>query len=143
MLSVTDALSRLEHCGGRAELLADGKARLHVPALPGAREAAAVLRADPIGVKSVLHKRSLLKGSAIELRHDGMGRLWIVADEADAAIVIRRGAERGQVWTSAEIEIVARIEDQATRDEIARFKARFNGTVNEVVTKRTKVKESA
>jgi hypothetical protein len=57
---------------------------------------------------------STLKGQAVELWCDHAGgRIFIVADEADAQEVIRHfGARRGRVWTRDEIELVASIEDQ-------------------------------
>jgi hypothetical protein len=70
-----------------------------------------------------------LKGQAVELRYDrACGRVFIVADEEDAQETMRRfGARRGEVWTPGEIELVARFEDPAIRDEVAGFKRRMGG----------------
>jgi hypothetical protein len=70
-----------------------------------------------------------LKGQAVELWCDQAGgRVFIVADEQDAQEVLRRlGARRGQVWTPGEIELVASIEDQAVREEVAGLKRTLNG----------------
>lgn len=130
MGNVLEALTVLERSGGRAELLPGGKARLYVPPSSEAKQAAEVLRSDPAAVKEALKGR--LKGTSVELWHDRMGRLWIVADEADAEAMTRRGVRRGEVWTAAEIEMVARIEDQPTRDEIAAFKRCLSGAVSGV-----------
>lgn len=75
-----------------------------------------------------------LKGHAVELwRREE--RFFIVADEKDAALAVSRlGASVGEVWTGTEIEIVARIEDQAFRDEVQRFKREFNGRVRQART---------
>jgi hypothetical protein len=59
-----------------------------------------------------------LKGHAIELWCDHAGgRVFIVADEADAQEASRRfGTRRGEVWIPAEIELVARFKHQDIRD---------------------------
>jgi len=68
-----------------------------------------------------------LKGQAVELWRDGR-RFFLVADEEDAQEAIRRfGAHRGEVWTGAELELVASIPDQATRDEMESFKREIDG----------------
>ena len=68
-----------------------------------------------------------LKGQAVELWRDGR-RFFLVADDADALEAMRRfGAHRGEVWTSGELELVASIPDQATRDEIEAFKRQMDG----------------
>lgn len=73
----------------------------------------------------------VLNGRAVELWCDHAGGLvFIVADEEDAREVVRRfGARRGEVWTPSEIELVARIEDQAIREELAGFKRTLNGSI--------------
>jgi hypothetical protein len=70
-----------------------------------------------------------LKGHAIEVWCDHAGgRVFIVADEADALeAMMRFGAHRGEIWIPAEIELVGRIEDQAIRDEVADFKRQIDG----------------
>ena len=75
--------------------------------------------------------RPSLKGQAVELWSDlAGGRLYIVADEEDAQEAIKRfGAGRGEVWTPGEIELVAHIQDQAVRQEVAAFKRSLDGCV--------------
>jgi hypothetical protein len=71
-----------------------------------------------------------LKGQAVELWREGH-RYFVVADEADAQETMRRlGARRGEVWTGAEIELVASIPDQASRDEIEAFKRQLDGCIS-------------
>lgn len=73
-----------------------------------------------------------LKDHAVELWRNGE-RYFIVADDEDAGLAISRWkASVGEVWTAQEIEIVARIEDQALRDEIQRFKRELNGRVTQI-----------
>jgi hypothetical protein len=92
---------------------------------------AVVPEATPSGSRSEAVELPL-KGHAIELWCDHAGgRVFIVADEADAREVIRRfGARRGEVWIPAEIELVGRIEDQAIRDEVADFKRQIDGRLS-------------
>ena len=72
-----------------------------------------------------------LKGQAVELWRDGE-RFFLVTDDEDARIAADRlGARRGEVWTGAEVEQVARLEDQAARDLVQRFKRDFEGHVAE------------
>jgi hypothetical protein len=71
-----------------------------------------------------------LKGSAVELWRDSR-RFFLVADDEDAREAMRRfGAHRGEVWTSGELELVAAIPDQATRDEIEHFKRELGGCLS-------------
>ena len=71
----------------------------------------------------------ILKGHAVELWCDHAGgRIFVVADDEDAQEAIRRfGTQRGEVWTPGEIELVAYLQDQAIRDEVARFKRQMDG----------------
>jgi len=71
----------------------------------------------------------VLKGSAIELWSDAVGRLFIVADEDDAR---RLGELRGTVYTGAELRRVVQIGDPAVVLEIHEWKRRFDGRVREV-----------
>lgn len=72
-----------------------------------------------------------LKGRAVELWRDGR-RLFVVADEHDAQLVMRRlSASPGEVWTGGELELVAKITDQAIRDEVAAWKRATDGRVRE------------
>ena len=71
-----------------------------------------------------------LKGQAVELWRDGK-RFFLVSDEQDALEAMRRfGAHRGEVWTSGELELVASIPDQATRDEVESFKHQMDGCLS-------------
>jgi hypothetical protein len=52
----------------------------------------------------------------------------MVADEADAQRLIELARlPRGEIWTVAELELMAAVQDQAARDEIAQWKQMFNG----------------
>jgi len=86
-----------------------------------------------------------LKGLAVELWADrGGGRCWLVADQADAEIVAKRyGVPAGEIWTSTEIEIVAKIIDPAVVQEVARWKRRLDGTVSGYAPSRQKIRSSA
>lgn len=73
-----------------------------------------------------------LKGQAAELWRAGE-RFFVVADEEDAMLATDRlKAKRGEEWTGAELEQVARLEDQAARDLVERFKREFNGRVTQI-----------
>jgi len=71
-----------------------------------------------------------LKGRAVELWRAG-DRLFVVSDEADARIAMERfAASRGEIWTRAEVEVVATIREQSARDEVAAFKRQLNGSLS-------------
>jgi hypothetical protein len=73
-----------------------------------------------------------LSGQAVELWRAG-DRYFLVADETDARLVVeRKWGSRGEVWTAGEVEVVARIADQAMRDEIAQWKRTCDGKVRPV-----------
>lgn len=79
-----------------------------------------------------LNHASDLKGQTVELWRAGE-RFFVVADDEDARLAMERlGARRGEVWTGAEMEQVARLEDQAARDLIERFKRELDGRVTQV-----------
>ena len=66
----------------------------------------------------------------MELWRDGR-RFFLVADEQDAKEAMQRfGAHRGEVWTGAELELVASIPDQAMRDELESFKRQLGGCLS-------------
>jgi hypothetical protein len=70
-----------------------------------------------------------LEGHAVEFERDGT-RHFLVADEADAQRLIELCAiPRGEIWTVAEVDLMAAIPDQAARDEIAQWKRGFNGVL--------------
>ena len=77
-------------------------------------------------------ERSTQFGRAIEVWADAAGgRVWIVTDEEDArAVVARRLGHRGETWTAAEIELVARITDPAIQTEVARWKRTLAGAIS-------------
>lgn len=66
-----------------------------------------------------------LKGRAIELWSDAAGgRLFIVADEADAA---RLNQRRGEVLTADELRMVIQITDPEAAAEVLHWKRTFDG----------------
>jgi hypothetical protein len=70
-----------------------------------------------------------LRGKAIELWSDAAGgRLFIVADERDAALLNER---RGEVLTADELRLVVRITDPASAAEVLHWKRMFDGSLSE------------
>ena len=70
----------------------------------------------------------VLKGWAVELYLADGDRLFIVADEADAA---KLGKPRGTVYTAAEMCRVVQIIDPSIVAEIHRWKRKFNAIVRD------------
>ena len=70
----------------------------------------------------------VLKGRAVELYIADGDRLFIVADESDAAEL---GEPRGIIYTAAEVRRVFQIADPSVVAEIRRWKREFNATVRE------------
>jgi hypothetical protein len=68
----------------------------------------------------------VLKGRAVELYLAEGDRLFIVADERDAAHL---GEPRGIVYTAAEVRRVIQIADPSVVAEIHRWKRQFNATL--------------
>lgn len=68
----------------------------------------------------------VLKGLAVELYLADGDRLFIVADEADAAKV---GEPRGIVYTAAEARGIVQIDDPSLVTEVHRWKREFNATL--------------
>jgi hypothetical protein len=99
------------------------------PVEPDCQSVTSADRAEPDAGPPPEELALSLKSHAIELWCDHAGgRVFIVADEADAQEAMRRfDARRGEVWLPGEIELVGRIEDQAIRDEVADFKRQMNG----------------
>jgi hypothetical protein len=74
---------------------------------------------------------STLKGQAVELWRDGK-RFFVVTDDVDAQEATRRfGARCGEIWTSGELELVARFDDQATRDAVEALKRELDGSLSQ------------
>jgi hypothetical protein len=70
-----------------------------------------------------------LAGHAVEFERNGE-RCFLVTDEADAKRLIElEGIPRGEIWTAAEVDLIATAPDQEARDEIAQWKRMFNGTL--------------
>lgn len=70
-----------------------------------------------------------LQGHAVEFECGGE-RYYLVADDGDAKRLIEReGVSRGEIWTTAELDLIAAVRDQTARDEIAQWKRMFNGTL--------------
>jgi len=74
-------------------------------------------------------KAGCIKGGAVELWRAG-DRYFLVADDFDALALLAQGeAKRGEIWTAAEVEVVARINDQQMRDEVERWKRATNSRI--------------
>lgn len=74
--------------------------------------------------------RFQLSGHAVEFERNGE-RHFLVADEADAQLLSElERASRGEIWTAAEIDLLARVSDQTARDEIARWKRLFHARLS-------------
>jgi hypothetical protein len=78
--------------------------------------------------QSELSLEEVLKGRAVELYLADGDRLFIVADETDAAHL---GEPRGIVYTAAEVRRVIRIADTSIVAEVHRWKRAFDGSVRE------------
>jgi hypothetical protein len=74
-----------------------------------------------------------LKGRAVELYLADGDRLFIVADEADAA---KLGEPRGIIYTAAEVRRIVQIADPNVVAEVSRWKREFNATVGDVHRRR-------
>jgi len=73
---------------------------------------------------------AVLKGQAIELWSTAAGRLFLVADEADARQTMKRfGTRRGEIYTAAEARRIIAVKDPAVVAEIHDWKQRFEGVV--------------
>ena len=71
----------------------------------------------------------VLKGRALELYLADGERLFIVADEADAATL---GEPRGTIYTAAEVRRIVQVTDPNGAAEVHRWKRKFNATVRDV-----------
>jgi hypothetical protein len=93
-------------------------------------EAMALLSPSAEHVTKTEPLEPLLKGRAIELWSDSAGRLFLVADEADALQAMERlGARRGEVYTAAELRRIVAVNDPGVVAEIHEWKRRFDGVV--------------
>ena len=70
----------------------------------------------------------VLKGRAVELYLAEGDRLFIVADEADAA---KLGEPRGTIYTAAEVRRIVQVADPKVVAEVHRWKREFNATVRD------------
>jgi hypothetical protein len=69
---------------------------------------------DAVQIDAVAPLEVVLPGLAVELWSDRAGRLFLVADEADARRVMARfGALRGEVYTAAEARRIVAVSDPA------------------------------
>jgi len=71
----------------------------------------------------------VLNGRAVELYLTDGQQLFIVADEEDARLL---GADRGTVYTAAEVRCVVQIEDPSVVLEIDRWKRIINGRLRDL-----------
>ena len=71
---------------------------------------------------------NVLKGQAVELCIADGERLFIVADEADAA---KLGEPRGTIYTAAEVRRIIQVADPNVVAEVHRWKREFNATVSD------------
>jgi hypothetical protein len=74
-----------------------------------------------------------LKGRAMELYLAGGDRVFIVADEADAA---KLGEPRGTIYTAAEVHRIVQVADPNVVAEVHRWKRQFNATVGDLQCRR-------
>jgi hypothetical protein len=75
---------------------------------------------------------SALKGQAIELWSTAAGRLFLVADDADAVQTMERfRARRGEIYSATEARRIIAVTDPAAVAEIHDWKRRFDGVVRE------------
>ncbi len=70
----------------------------------------------------------VLKGRAVELWSNQHGRLFLVADEADAAKLMPE-VRRGEIYTAMEMRRIITIEDTETVAELHAWKREFDGVV--------------
>jgi hypothetical protein len=92
------------------------------------RGLSAPIDADQIAAVAPLEV--VLPGLAVELWSDRAGRLFLVADEADARRVMAGfGAPRGEVYTAAEARRIVAVSDPAAVAEIQEWKRQFDATL--------------
>jgi hypothetical protein len=76
---------------------------------------------------------AVLNGRAIELWSDSFGRLFLVADEADARRLMHSdtSVQRGEVYNADEVRRVIAINDPTIIAEIHGWKLRFDGVIHD------------
>jgi hypothetical protein len=80
----------------------------------------------PASLEDALH------GRAIELWSTAAGRLFLVADDADARQAMEHfGARRGEIYTAAEARRIVAVGDPKVVAEIHDWKRRFDGVIRE------------
>jgi hypothetical protein len=73
-----------------------------------------------------------LRGQAVELWSDSMGSLFLVADDADAQIVMERyGVQRGSIYTAGEIRHIISMNDPDVVAEIHNWKRTMNARISQ------------
>src|SRR6478672_6628565 len=74
---------------------------------------------------------TVLKGEAIELWMDRAGRLFLVADELDVALVMKRdGGGCGDVYAATESRRIVRITGRKDMEQIHSWKRAFNAMIH-------------
>lgn len=69
----------------------------------------------------------VLKGQAIAMFCDLVAEtIWLVADEEDAAELVRQGERRGSIYSAAEIRAVAVVDDPEVVRDVHRLKRTFD-----------------
>ena len=92
-------------------------------------EALAIL-SGPMEQAESVALESILKGRAVELWSDSAGRLFIVADEEDARVVMERfSVGRGIVYIFAEARRIVAIGDPLVVAEIHKWKRAMGGSI--------------
>jgi hypothetical protein len=78
---------------------------------------------------------SVLKGREVELWSDSAGRLFLVADPAEAQVAIQRfGTRQGEIYTAGEIRLIVAVKDPEVVAEIHEWKRQFDGVIRELRT---------
>lgn len=81
-----------------------------------------------------------LKGQMVELYLADGDRLFIVADDADAAML---GEPRGTVYTAAEVRRIVQVADPTVVAEVHRWKREFNATIRTTIRNAGRLKVSS
>ena len=127
-MTVVQAISAVRSAGSIEAIAGKLTIRIAPARKPELEVALDTLRSNRDQALAIVEQGSTLKGHGVELWSDAMGRLFIVADDEDAELVAMRcHAKRGELWTSKEVTLIARIEDPEARLEIAHFKRTFSG----------------